>query len=736
MLNNDSIDFQPVVNAALSLGMVLRIGETNSQYLRITHIFKDCVYAMWVDEPKNARYARRPLRKSMSEIDLFAKDPSSTWGRFPLPSRMTSSSPEIVDQPELINSAWHLIEPLIVAFETEANLDRSRFTALIRERAETTEVSFIVLQRMVLRYYYFGRTRLGLLELQRGVKAGSHKQRSLEIATSNSKRPSKRRGRQAILTEELGPNDFIVDEDDIIDMVNSLKTCLRQRPTFKTTAYEEYLAGNFRRRHPEIYAEYIAGKRVEPVTLKQYRYYTDIHAHLDDALSKNLRTNQRNPGHLGSLTAAGPGEIYEIDSTGGRLYLISTDDSPILVGKPTIYLIIDRWSRFVVSVYISLRAPSYEEVRYALLVAFTSREKRFRALGVDINDERWPIGRMPAVICPDRGSDFMSDSMEQAVVQDLRIDLTPLPPLCPDGKAIVERLIRELKRRMSASGMKGVYAERPLDPESKKAARQAQNAAIHSLSEAYRALIEIIDDHNNRPHSALKRRRSLVQAGVQPTPKSAYLWGCKHISGLRMPPLSDDDYQRLLLSSDTANIAKGVLRYKSRPYLPTNEVAFDIAEKSTARAKQVPVRVDKSDPQEIFISRDGGDWARFHLTLGGATELAGLALDEEEAFANAGARLWARAEHQSRIKRVADKNVKVKSHGRKNIVVEKVDKLRQLDVRNHETDIVKRHLTGKPPIPRPSAAEKILSPSEEWIAVEEDERMRNLEIIRQQRRKT
>lgn len=100
-----------------------------------------------------------------------------------------------------------------------------------------------------------------------------------------------------------------------------------------------------------------------------------------------------------------------------------------MVGKPTIYFLIDRWSRFVVSAYISLRAPSYEEVRNTLLIAFTSREKRFSRLGIEVSDNQWPIGCIPAVICPDRGSDFMSGSMLQSVVDDLRIDLTPLPSM-------------------------------------------------------------------------------------------------------------------------------------------------------------------------------------------------------------------------------------------------------------------------------------------------------------------
>lgn len=67
------------------------------------------------------------------------------------------------------------------------------------------------------------------------------------------------------------------------------------------------------------------------------------------------------------------------------------------------------------------------------------RERRFKGMGVDIDDKRWPVGHMPTVLCPDRGSDFMSAAMEQSVVQDLRIELTLPSALCPDGKPIVKK---------------------------------------------------------------------------------------------------------------------------------------------------------------------------------------------------------------------------------------------------------------------------------------------------------
>lgn len=729
------IEFIPLPNAAPTAGLVLRLGKTEERYLRLTHVFEDSVYAMWVGEPEQARYARRPVRKLLQELKQLATDSSATWGRIALPAALSNQPPKGSERALALDAAWNLISPLVKSFELESNLTRSMFTSSIRERAVASQTSFITLQRLILRYYYFGGTRLALLPLPRGTQPGQASSYNVVVIDQGVPRPPKRRGRQPILATELGANEFLVGENDIEDMLNSLKASLRKGPTYKSTAYEDYLAGAFRRRHPDIHAEYIAGKRVAPVTVRQFRYYIDGRARLSEDLAKNLRTYERNPGYMGSVYAAGPGEVYEIDATGGRLYLVSPDDPPVLIGQPTIYLLIDRWSRFVVSAYMSLRPPSYEEARLALLIAFTSREKRFRGLGVDINDERWPVGRVPAVICSDRGSEFIGNSMEQAVVDDLRIELTPLPPLCPDGKAIVERLIREIKRRMAASKLKGTYADRPIDPHTKHAARTAKVAAVHTLAEAYRNLIEIITDHNNRPHSSLRRRRILTQAGIEPTPRNAYLWGLKQISGLRSPPLTEADYRRLLLSVDTASISNGVLRYKSRPYLPENEAAFDLAAKSTARARQIDIRLDRTNPYEIEVPTSRGDWALFRITDGAASELAGLTLDEEEALTSQNARLWARAEHQALIERVAAKSPKTVPPKKNSVRATVVDKKRQLAIRAQETANLKDTLTGQSPPPHPAPSLGQTTQKDDWQEIEEQERLRNLERIRQHRSK-
>lgn len=321
--------------------------------------------------------------------------------------------------------------------------------------------------------------------------------------------------------------------------------------------------------------------------------------------------------------------------------------------------------------------------------------------------------------------------MEQSVVQDLLIELTPLPPLCPDGKAIVERLIREIKRRMMASDMKGVYAERPLDPVTKKSERKARTAAVHSLAEAYRLLLDIVTDHNHRPHSALRRKRILAHAGIEPTPQAAYLWGLEHVSGVRTSPLSERDFRRFLLSTDEASLSHGILKYKGRPYLPDDEASAALAAKTPHRAKRIEVRVDKMFPYQVEVPVKSGEWAVFKMTEGAAGELYGTSIAEEDAFHACSNAITARSDYVNRINRVTKKS----RHVRSGAVPRRRDDETNLNKQTLiaiETERIKRAIMrGESPDPgtTPSSVSE-----QDWTDLVRQERERQLTIIRKTRK--
>ena len=720
------LEFHPLSDPAQAVGLALRVGA-NDRFLRITHLFRTSAYVMWVRDSEDARYACRPARIPLMHLEEIAASPGSCWGTLSLPETHLNKPLPRSELEQLLDAAWRLIEPLVRMFDQERNLDRAKFSKAIRYRAERTGTNFITLRRLLLRYYYFGRSKLALLPLPPGPTSTNRAPSdsgSLDMPISHSAR---RRGRQPVLAKPLGRNEFIVSEEDIWDMLSCLKRQLRKGVTYITAAHEEYLKEEFRSRHGKEYKRYAAGQSVEPVTSRQFRYYVNRFLRLNDDLAKNLRLNPREKGYRNALRSNGPGEIYEIDATGGRIVLVSSDDPPKLLGTPTIYIIIDRWSRYIPSVYVSLQKPSYEEVCVALLISFTSRE-RFRFICLDIDEQKWPVGVPPACVCADRGSELTCESIQQALSDDLRIDLINLPPYTPDAKAIVERLIRELKRRITISRVRGVFADRPMDPNTKRAKRQAVRAAVRTIVEIYRVIWEVVDDHNNRPHAALRRRPLLAQAGVRPTPREAYLWGLKNLTGLKRPPLTDKDIYRLLLSADSATISNGVLRYRNRAYNPANDPATEICEHSPRRATKIKIKVERSTPFELFIPCKHGDWAQFRITEGGAAELLGVTLDEEEALAPVSRLLAATADHEAKVARVTRKSTHPKAEGRRRGRPVAVDREEQYAAAVQETADVKAHLKGQRSPTRLAA--KRPSAIERWKELAEAERLQAVETSR------
>ncbi|CAJ0785154.1 hypothetical protein R8510_05348 [Ralstonia chuxiongensis] len=75
-----SLEFQAIGSPQIRPGIVLRVSDTESRYMRLTHVFASCAYYMWVSEPENARYARRPHRITLLDLEKLAATANSAWG--------------------------------------------------------------------------------------------------------------------------------------------------------------------------------------------------------------------------------------------------------------------------------------------------------------------------------------------------------------------------------------------------------------------------------------------------------------------------------------------------------------------------------------------------------------------------------------------------------------------------------------------------------------------------------
>lgn len=182
-------------------------------------------------------------------------------------------------------------------------------------------------------------------------------------------------------------------------------------------------------------------------TITQLRYF--YHREYENADRIRLRANKISYQKdirplIGTATAGvvGPGSRYEIDATIADVYLLSADRQRV-IGRPTLYVVVDVFSRMVAGFYIGLENPSYVTAMSALATSMLDKSELCARYGAKITPEQWPNVGVPDAILADRGEllGHQIESLEKAF--GVRIETTP--PYRGDAKGIVERYFRTLQ---------------------------------------------------------------------------------------------------------------------------------------------------------------------------------------------------------------------------------------------------------------------------------------------------
>lgn len=141
--------------------------------------------------------------------------------------------------------------------------------------------------------------------------------------------------------------------------------------------------------------------------------------------------------------ALGPGSRYEIDATIADVILVSDHDRNQPVGRPTVYIVIDVFSRFIVGWYIGFENPSYVAAIQALYLALTDKSHIFQDLDIDTDNFVWPTPGLPEAILADRG-ELVGHQIE-GLESSNKVRIENTPPYRGDAKGIVEQRFRTLQ---------------------------------------------------------------------------------------------------------------------------------------------------------------------------------------------------------------------------------------------------------------------------------------------------
>lgn len=244
----------------------------------------------------------------------------------------------------------------------------------------------------------------------------------------------------------------------------------------------------------------------------------------------------------------GPGGRYEIDATVADIYLLSKDRLGI-IGRPTIYIVVDVYSRLITGFYVGLENPSYSTAMLALINAMTDKTEQCLAHGYSINPEDWPAVGLPDAILADRG-ELLGHQIEH-LEQGFGIRIENAPPYRGDAKGIVERYFRTLQadfKPFAPGTVTGTLAK-------KRGGADYRLDATLTLHEFTKIILGSILHRNLGAVLVKYDRDNDMPSDLPPVPIHLWRWGIQNRSG-RLRSASESAVRMALLPRQQVTLSE------------------------------------------------------------------------------------------------------------------------------------------------------------------------------------
>ena len=186
-------------------------------------------------------------------------------------------------------------------------------------------------------------------------------------------------------------------------------------------------------------------------SFRQYYYRSGMHKKSHKIIAREgLSDYRRNHRMLGDSAALWKSRIgsYQMDATIADIYLVSSYDRSLVIGRPNIYLAVDTVSELIAGIYVGLEAG--ETAVIACLANAAADKVKFCArYGIDITQEQWPSSGLPVEMITDKGREFEGARIKE-LCRRYGTELETLPPFRPDRKGIVEKAFDLIQNRYKA----------------------------------------------------------------------------------------------------------------------------------------------------------------------------------------------------------------------------------------------------------------------------------------------
>ena len=262
-------------------------------------------------------------------------------------------------------------------------------------------------------------------------------------------------------------------------------------------------------------------------TFEQFRYHYELEVSPANRQTRRLGARSAETKFKQLFTGTlkgvrGPGTRYYIDATVLDVYCVSRLNRNRIVGRPTLYLVVDQFSRLIVGMYVGLEPPCWAGAMLALFNACIDKVAFCATYGVPILPGQWPTGYIPVHLMGDRGE--LASNLAEMLVVAFNLDVENARPFAGDAKGVGERAFGVIQAKF------GPYMPGYVDKDF--LGRDAEPAALRAaldIVQITRAIILSVMHANHRVVRDYEAWPEVVEAGVPFQPIELWNWGVKNL---------------------------------------------------------------------------------------------------------------------------------------------------------------------------------------------------------------
>ncbi|HRM14513.1 MAG TPA: transposase [Acinetobacter parvus] len=453
-------------------------------------------------------------------------------------------------------------------------------SSIINEIINNKKSTKQTIYRLLRQYWQRGQTPNALIPNYQnsGAKGGK------KIATQKlGRKRIYKEGTGAIITQEI---------ERLFHLTISKYLLSTQKHTLK------YANREFQKLYRTLYPD---TPETEYPTLRQFQYF--YHREYNELTRLQKRSNDieyskdlRQLHSTVNTQVLGPGSRYEIDATIADIYLVSNLDRSRIIGRPTIYFVIDVFSRMVTGLYIGLENASYKTSIRALYCAFTDKAALCRKYGIDITYENWPCIGLPDAILADRAELF--GHQVENLEKSFSIRLENAPPYRGDLKPIVEsrfKLIQAEFKPFAKGVVQGVITK-------KRGGKDYRLDATLNLDEFTKIILLSVLKYNQFHQISNYDRDIDLPHDLPAVPITLWNWGIQHRTG-KLRTASDKAVYVALLPREKATLSNRGLKLFGVTYTCPElyEQGWLHRQNTINRPKFLYAAYDPSNAEKIYV---------------------------------------------------------------------------------------------------------------------------------------